>query len=128
MAQVKVYGIRERLGAVRETLSDIIHMCLTEAWGIPEQKRFQRFIGLDKADFIFPADRSEHYTIVEIMMFEGRSEEAKKNLIRLLYEGAGACGLTENDLEIVLIEMPRGNWGIRGKSGDELALSYAVDI
>ncbi|MGG1311561.1 MULTISPECIES: tautomerase family protein [Cohnella] len=120
MVQVKIYGIRERLGAVRETLSDIIHSCLTKALGIPEEKRFQRFIGLDKAEFVFPADRSEHYTIVEIMLLEGRSAETKKNLIRLLYEEAGACGLTENDLEIMLFEVPRGHWGIRGKPADEL--------
>ncbi|MBB6694592.1 tautomerase family protein [Cohnella xylanilytica] len=128
MAQVKIYGIRERLRSFRETLSDIVHQCLVEAFGLPEDKRFQRFFGLDKEDFLYPPDRSEHYTIIEIVLFEGRSADAKKNLIRLLYERTAACGLTENDLEIVLIESPRSNWGIRGVPGDELGLSYRVDV
>ncbi|WP_027094070.1 tautomerase family protein [Cohnella thermotolerans] len=128
MTQVKIYGIRERLRSFRETLSDIIHQCLVEAFELPEDKKFQRFIGLEKEDFMYPADRSEHYTIIEIVLFEGRSAEAKKNLIRLLYERTGAFGLAENDLEIVLIESPRGNWGIRGVPGDELGLSYRVDV
>ena len=128
MAQVKIYGIRERLRSFRETLSDIVHECLAEAFGLPEEKKFQRFIGLDREDFVFPADRSEHYTIIEIVLFEGRSDEAKKNLIRLLYERTAAFGFDSNDLEIVLIESPRSNWGIRGVPGDELGLSYKVDV
>jgi hypothetical protein len=128
LAQVKIYGIRERLRAIRETLSDIVHQCLVEVFELPEEKRFQRFIGLAKEDFLYPPDRSEHYTIIEVILFEGRSSETKKNLIRLLYERTAACGLTEKDLEIVLIESPRGNWGIRGVPGDELGLSYRVDV
>ena len=31
------------------------------------------------------------------------------------------------DLEIVILESPRGNWGIRGKVGDELQLAYRVE-
>ncbi|MBB6730000.1 tautomerase family protein [Cohnella sp. CBP 2801] len=127
MAQVKIYGIRERLRAIRETLSDIVHQCLVEEFGLPEEDRFQRFIGLAKDDFFYPSDRSEHYTIVEITLFEGRSAESKKNLIRLLYERMSACGLTEKDLEIVLIESPRANWGIRGLPGDELESFDRVD-
>lgn len=128
MAQVKIYGIRERLRSFRETLSDIVHQCLVEAFGIPEDERFQRFIGLEKEDFLYPANRSEHFVIIEIMLFDGRSAEEKKNLIRLLYERTGAFGLSENDLEIVLIESPRGNWGIRGVPGDQIDWSHRIDV
>jgi hypothetical protein len=34
---------------------------------------------------VFPADRSDRYTLVEISVFEGRSAEVKKALIRALY-------------------------------------------
>ncbi|MFW6362747.1 MAG: hypothetical protein ACOC0D_02780 [Spirochaeta sp.] len=36
-----------------------------ECFGLPEIKRFQRFILSDPADFIHPEDRSEDYTIIE---------------------------------------------------------------
>ena len=62
-------------------------------------------------------------------MFEGRSVEAKKRLIRLLFERFTAdLGYDVNDLEINLIETPRENWGVRGRTGDELELPYKVEV
>ena len=127
MAQVRIYGVRERIRSFRETLSDIIHQCLVEVLGIPEHARYQRFIGLKKDDFIFPDNRSSHYTIIEIMMIEGRSAETKRSLIRLLYERTASFGFNEKDLEIVIIEVPRVNWGIGGMLAEEVELPYQVD-
>jgi phenylpyruvate tautomerase PptA (4-oxalocrotonate tautomerase family) len=129
MAQVKIYGQRDQLTANRSALSDAIHGCLVEAFGLPPEKRFQRFIGLDAADFIYPDDRSPRYTILEIVMFEGRSPEAKKRLIHLLYTRLESeVDIAPTDLEIVMLEAPRANWGIRGKPGDEIGLTYKVDV
>ncbi|CAA9565387.1 MAG: hypothetical protein AVDCRST_MAG86-1008 [uncultured Truepera sp.] len=113
----------------RPKLSEVVHSCLVYALALPVKKRFQRFFPLTADDFIFPSDRSAHYTIVEIYMFEGRSEAAKKRLIRLLFERfAAELNYDVNDLEVNLIETPRANWGIRGRPGDELALSYDVEV
>jgi phenylpyruvate tautomerase PptA (4-oxalocrotonate tautomerase family) len=129
MAQVKIYGRRDRLQAVRSQLSDTIHGCLVSAFGLPPEKRFQRFFALDDGDFIYPEDRSERYTIIEIVMFEGRSAAAKKELIHSLFAALEKdLSIPPQDVEIVMIESPRANWGIRGKPGDELALNYKVDV
>lgn len=129
MAQVKIYGLRSSLAPRRAALSDAIHAALMEGFGLPEEKRFQRFIMLEREEFIFPADRSERYTILEIACFEGRSPEAKKRLINLLFTfAAERAGIGPQDLEITIFETPRGNWGIRGRPGDELALSYKVEV
>ena len=62
-------------------------------------------------------------------MFEGRSVEAQKRLIRLLFERLEtACGISPQDLEITLFETPKHAWGIRGLPGDELALTYTVEV
>jgi hypothetical protein len=37
-------------------------------------------------------------------------------------------GINKNDLEIVFIETPKHNWGIRGYPGDELKLNYKTEI
>ena len=129
MAQVKVYALASALLGQRERVSSLIHSCLVDALTLPEDKRFHRFFPLADEDFIFPAGRSERYTILEIHMFEGRSEEAKKQLIRLLFERFTAeLGYSANDLELTLIETPRKNWGIRGLPGDELGLAYKVEV
>ena len=123
MAQVKVYGRREHLDASRSAISDAIHAAAMATLGLPETKRFHRFIGLDPADFIHPEDRSERYTIVETSMLEGRSTETKKALIRALFGRLeAACGI-----EITIVETPRHNWGIRGLPADELVLDYQVE-
>jgi phenylpyruvate tautomerase PptA (4-oxalocrotonate tautomerase family) len=114
MAQVKIYGLRTWLEPIRTHLSEVIHQCFVEAFKLPEDKRFHRFIALEGDDFIYPADRSEKYIIIEVIMFEGRSVESKKHLIGLLYERlAVSFGISAQDLEIVMLESPRHNWGIR---------------
>ncbi len=129
MAQVKVYALASNLGMCKARLSEVVHSCLMDAFGMPPDKRFQRFFSLSADDFIFPGDRSSRYTILEIHMFAGRSERAKKALIRLLFERfVSELGYDANDLEVHLIETPRADWGIRGVPGDELALSYEVDV
>ena len=92
MAQVKIYGLKGPLNAHRRALSDAIQEALGEAFGLPLEKRFQRFMGLEAGEFIFPPDRSENYTILEISVFEGRSAEAKKKLIRSLFTLVSAKG------------------------------------
>jgi 4-oxalocrotonate tautomerase family enzyme len=128
MAQVKIYGLREYLAPVRGQLSTIIHSCVVDALAFPEDKRVHRFLLLDREDFIFTLGRSERYTIIEISMFEGRSTETKKQLLRLLMDRiSSGLGMHVDDIEITIFETPRQNWGIRGLPADELQLSYKVE-
>jgi len=103
MAQVKIYGIRQHLDPIKARLSDTIHACVVEALQYPSDKRAHRFFPLDSSDFYYPAGRTNGYTILEFSMFEGRSVEAKKTLIRLLFARVSeACGITPTDLEITI--------------------------
>jgi len=128
MAQVKIFGLNHALKPIQTPLSDIIHSCLVDSLNLPENKRFHRFFHMNKEDFIYPEDRSEKYTIIEISMFEGRSMDTKKKLIQLIFERFTKIGIEANDIEITIYETPKSNWGIRGLPGDELNLNYKVDI
>jgi hypothetical protein len=129
MAQVKVYGLEANLARRRAELSGIIHGSLVKVLGLPPEKRFQRFLPMDPEDFLFPADRTPAYTIIEISMFAGRSEEKLKALIQdIMKEAQDRLGLHPDDLEITVFQTPKHCWGIRGKTGDELALGYQVDV
>ena len=129
MSQVKIYGLREQLGPIRQKLSDVIHLCVVEALQYPPDKRAHRFFPLERSDFYYPVGRTEKYTILEFSMFEGRSVEAKKQLIRLLFERCDRdCGISPNDLEMTITETPKHNWGFRGLPGDEHTLGYKVNI
>ena len=129
MAQVKIFGLRAHLDPIKRRLSDTIHSCVVDALQYPPDKRAHRFFPLEREDFVYPPDRSDHYTIVEFSMFEGRSIEAKKKLIRLMFDRAHReCGITPLDLEMTIFETPKHNWGFRGLPGDEHALTYKVEV
>jgi len=128
MAQVKIYGIGTVLSEKREALSNAIHESAMKALGLPENKRFHRFITLDEKSFIYPSDRSSNYTIIEFSIFEGRSADTKKKLINTLYSKINdQVGIEPQNLEITIFETPMSNWGIRGVPGDELNLNYKVN-
>lgn len=127
MAQVKVYGRRDVWSTRRQEVSDAVHAALVGAWGLPEDKRFHRFLLLDAEDLIAP--RSPAYLVVEVVCFSGRSRAARRALLAAFFDDvAPALGLDADDLEVVIVESPPENWGIRGRSGDELDLPYRVDL
>ncbi|MDY6899414.1 MAG: tautomerase family protein [Cyanobacteriota bacterium] len=121
MPQTKIYGVDKYLNPIKNQLSIVIHSCFVDALQYPPEKRFHRFFPMDKSDFIFPSDKSQSYLIIEISMFEGRSVDVKKNLIRLLIKRISEkFNISRNDLEITIFETPRHNWGVQGVTGDEL--------
>lgn len=129
MSQIKIYGLKEHLEPIKARLSDCIHECVAETLGLPRDKRAHRFFGLAEDDFYRPATASPRYIILEINMIEGRSIETKKNLIRALYRvTANELELLPTDLEIQILESPKHNWGFRGLPGDEIGLSYQVEV
>ena len=110
-------------------VSDVIHSCVVDALQYPQDKRAHRFFPLEPEEFYYPPGRTERYTIIEFSMFEGRTAEAKKKLIRLLFERfQSTLGIGPNDVEITIFETPMHNWGFRGLPGDEHALNYKVNV
>lgn len=129
MAQIKVYGLREKLNPIKKQLSDIIHQCVVEALHFPENKRAHRFINLEKEDFYYPEGRTDAYIIIEIIMISGRTIETRKKLIKLLFEKIPVqTGISTTDIEICILENPAHNWGFRGKTGDEVQLDYKIEV
>ena len=129
MAQVKIYGIKEKLISVRDLLSEVIHGCVIEALQFPPDKRAHRFFPMDKENMLYPAGRTDAYTIIEITMIEGRTVDVRKKLIRLLFDRISEkVGIAQQDLEICVQESPACNWGFRGMHGDEVKLNYKINI
>jgi phenylpyruvate tautomerase PptA (4-oxalocrotonate tautomerase family) len=126
---IKIYGIKEKLNPIKPALSDVINSCMVDVLQFPANKRAHRFIPLAKEDFFYPEGRTDAYTVLEINMIEGRSVEAKKKLIRLLFDRIQEkVGITHQDLEINIVESPAHNWGFRGMPGDEANLNYKIKV
>jgi phenylpyruvate tautomerase PptA (4-oxalocrotonate tautomerase family) len=129
MGQIKIYGLVQELNKNKDKMSEVIHSCIVDGLKFPTDKNFQRFFPLAPDDFYYPTGRTEKYTIIEVSMFEGRSVEAKKKFVGLIYQRfREQLDIFENDIEITIFETPKFNWGIRGYSGDELELNYNVNV
>ena len=127
---IVVYGIKERLNPIKARLSDVIQHCMTQVLGLPEDKRAQRFIPLDAADFYYPGGRSDRYTVIEINMMAGRQPDTQKALIKALFSAIEAeLNIAPIDIEITIKEQQPYQWGFRGMTGDEVQnLNYQIKV
>lgn len=71
-------------------------------------------------------------TRIEIVLFSGRSLEAKKALYSAIVANLSALGLRAEEIKIVLIEVPPDNWGLHGLHGglpaSEIDLGFRIDV
>ncbi|MES9833048.1 MAG: tautomerase family protein [Candidatus Thiodiazotropha sp. DIVDIV] len=126
---IRIYGIKQKLNPIKKKLSDLINQCMVKALSFPDNKRAHRFFPMEKEDYFYPEGRTDAYTVIEISMMEGRSVEAKKRLIHLLFNSIESeLGVSPMDVEITISEAPACNWGFRGGTGDEAKLSYNVKV
>ncbi|HVL02275.1 MAG TPA: tautomerase family protein [Dongiaceae bacterium] len=126
---IVIYGIDEHLNPIKARMSDLIHRCMMQELGLPEDKRAHRFIPMKAEDFYFPGGRSQRYTVLEINMMVGRTEETKKALIKTLFRMfKDQLDIDPVDLEITISEQPPHCWGFRGMTGDEAQLSYRINV
>ena len=62
----------------RQDIAEVIYNCLNLGLDIPCGKHAIRFLCLDKEDFLYPIDRNDDYTVIEINLMQGRMEGTKK--------------------------------------------------
>jgi len=57
--------------------------------------------------------------IVVVYMWSGISEDAKKKIISGITEIFEKLGIPRNAVEVVVVEVPKENWGIGGEPASE---------
>ncbi len=113
----------------KKALLDAVHASMIEALKIPENDRNQRITEYGDENFIIPPGKTAKYTLVEIIMFPGRSIEAKRHLYQSLVRNLAELGTDPMDVFIVLYEPPMENWGIRGGiPASEVDLGFKVNV
>lgn len=113
----------------QQFLIQALHAAMLEALKIPERDKQIRFVEHRPEHFAVPPEATENYTLVELSMFPGRSLEAKRNLYQGIVKRFGEIGIEPNDIFIVLNEVPRENWGIRGGvPASEVDLGFKINV
>lgn len=58
--------------------------------------------------------------VVIVEMWEGRTDEQKEELIRGITEAFERIGIPAEALNIIIHDVPKANWGLRGKQASKL--------
>jgi phenylpyruvate tautomerase PptA (4-oxalocrotonate tautomerase family) len=108
---------------------EAVQNALLSALKIPD---YDRDIVLDLYEpdrRIVPAGRSERYTRIEVILFSGRSLDAKKSLYQAVVANLHELGVPTSEIKIVLLEAPPEDWGLRGgQPASEIDLGFRIDV
>ena len=128
MPSTRVETAKGWLGESRADFLEAIQQALIEGIRIPEQDRDIRLIQHDPEDMLAAASSSPRHTVIEITLFTGRTIEAKRRLYAALARRLAPFDLQPHDIKVILVEVDRENWGLRGLPASEIELGFKVDV
>lgn len=124
--------VRRRYTQEQEiALMEAVHLALREAFKIVPGDKNVRLLVHEPHRFIFPPERTnpDFYTHISIDAFAGRTLEAKRNLYKGIVDRLESFGIPRDHVKILLREIPKENWGIRGgQAGCDIELGFKVDV
>jgi len=124
--------IRRAISADEESrLMEAVHSALREAFKLLPGDRNVRLIAHEPHRFACPPDRShpELYTHISIDAFAGRSLDAKRALYLSIVEKLEGLGIPRDHVKILLRELPKENWGIRGgQAACDVELGFKIEV
>ena len=124
--------VRQKYSQDREiALMEAVHAALREAFKILPGDKNVRLIVHEPHRFACPPDREkpECYTHISIDAFAGRSLDAKRNLYKAIVNNLEPFGIPKNHVKILLREITKENWGIRGgQAGCDIELGFKVEV
>ena len=82
MPLVKIEIRKGKSKEYKKAILNGVHDALVKAVKIPDHDRFQRIYELDEDNFEAPESKTSNITLIEIIMFKGRTQEAKKALYK----------------------------------------------
>jgi phenylpyruvate tautomerase PptA (4-oxalocrotonate tautomerase family) len=107
---------------------DEFHNKMMSVLKIPEHDR-QIVLNQNTEGFYQPTNSSGKYMIFEIKMFSGRTFETKKKLYKELFALAHSVGVKGTNVNVILEDIEKENWGIRGgQPASDVDLGFDTDI
>ncbi|MBI4773224.1 MAG: tautomerase family protein [Deltaproteobacteria bacterium] len=113
----------------KDRLIQALHESMVACLQIPEYDKLIRLVEYDREDFVTPPACTGNYVLIEISLFSGRSLDAKRALYQTVVAKLSQMGVPANNIRVVLHEVPRDDWGIRGGvPASEVELGFKVDV
>ena len=110
---------------------EAVQAALVEGFKIPPGDRCVRLVVHEPHRFIALSRlaQPEHYTVITINAFSGRSIEAKRNLYQGIVNRLAPLGIPPDHTKIMLNEIARENWGLGGgKPASEIEMNFKIDV
>ena len=131
MPHVLIETRREYSETEEAALIDAVHGALQRAFRIPPEDRHIRLLAHRPHRFAVPpgAAQPDRFTLVSIDAFAGRSLDAKRDLYRQIVESLEPLGIPGDHVSIVVRDLPRESWGIRGgTAASDIELGFDVNV
>lgn len=112
-------------------LMEAVHRALRKAFKIVPGDKNVRLIVHEPHRFACPPEREkpDYYTHISIDAFAGRSLDAKRHLYRAIVTNLESFGIPKDHVKILLREIAKENWGIRGgQAGCDVDLGFKIDV
>lgn len=109
-------------------ISDAIHQALVDAFRIPDHDYIHRIHRCGAEELVLAAGKSDRFVLVEMTIFPGRSTRAKESLYARIAANLERFGIAAADILVALLELPMGDWGVRGQSGEKVQLGFSTQV
>jgi hypothetical protein len=117
------------LDGKRAAFLEAIHQAVVQALRTPDDEPLARLIEHPASNYLTPLSAGERFTRIEIVLFKGRSLEAKRELYRAMVRNLHPFEVPAGDVKVVLLETTAQNVGFRGgQAACDLDLGYTVQV
>lgn len=108
---------------------EAVHGAVVQALRTPDDEPLARLIEHPTSLYLTPRSAGKRFTRIEIVLFRGRSVEAKRELYRAMVRNLRPFEVPPEDVKIVLIETTFENVGFRGgQAACDVDLGYALQV
>jgi 4-oxalocrotonate tautomerase family enzyme len=129
MPHVRIEMIKGKGSEYKKAVLDGVHQALVDALKIPEHDRYQRIYEFNAEDFETRPGKTDQFLVINIILFQGRTAEAKKKLFQAVVNRLGENpGIKADDITVILQDTPMENWGFGGKPGNEIDFGFKINV
>jgi len=110
---------------------EAVHAAVVATFRIPQDDRSVRLVVHRPHRFDVPPQltQPEYATVISIDAFSGRSVDAKRKLYRTIVDNLEAFGIPRDHVKVLVRDVPRENWGIRGgQAACDLDIGFTIEV
>lgn len=106
-----------------------IHRAVAESLQTPVDEPLARLLMHSHDSYLIPDAAGERFTRIEIVLFRGRTLDAKRQLYRSIVRNLVPFGIPPEDVKVVLVEVRAEDVGFRGgQAACDVDLGYSTKV